>query len=188
MTGLGCQLGGFTNGIGSAYPFRGITYHGVRVEALEKELRGLRIPGIDFRRVSVPNAKTGQPGIGLYVEITDWDQWRPTELSLQLMRLACKYDAQNPFASAQRKEVNLFLKLMGSTALYADLAAHGSRTRRGGLRARMAGEERHLPAAEPEVLALLLERAAGPRAQKKSPRAPRGPRIPTPFPNRLTSA
>jgi len=128
MTGLGCQLGGFTNGIGSAYPFRGITYHGLRIETLEKELRALRIPGIDFRRVSVPNAKTGQPGIGLYVEITDWDQLRPTELSLQMMRLACKYDAQNPFASAQKKDVNLFQKLMGSTALYTDLAAHGSRT------------------------------------------------------------
>lgn len=127
MTGLGCQLGGFTNGIGSAYPFRGIMYHGVRIDALEKELRALRIPGIDFRRVSVPNAKTGQPGIGLYVEITDWDQLRPTELSLQMMRLACKYDIHNPFASAQKKDLNLFLKVMGSTALYNDLATRGAR-------------------------------------------------------------
>ena len=127
MTGLGCQLGGFTNGIGSAYPFRGIMYHGVRIDALEKELRSLRMPGIDFRRVSVPNAKTGQPGIGLYVEITDWDQLRPTELSLQMMRLACKYDPRNPFASAQKKDVNLFLKIMGSAALYNDLATRGAR-------------------------------------------------------------
>ena len=127
MTGLGCQLGGFTNGIGSAYPFRGIMHHGVRIDALEKELRALKIPGIDYRRVSVPNAKTGQPGIGLYVEITDWDLWRPTELSLQLMRLACKYDAHNPFATAQKKDLNLFMKVMGSTALYNDLATRGSK-------------------------------------------------------------
>lgn len=127
MTGLGCQIGGFTNGIGSAYPFRGLTYHGVRIEALEKELRALRIPGIDYRRVSVPNARTGQPGIGLYVEITDWDQWRPTELSLQLMRLACKYGARNPFASATKKEERSFMVAMGSTALFNDLAAHGAR-------------------------------------------------------------
>jgi len=128
MTGLGCQIGGFTNGIGSAYPFRGITYHGVRIDALEKELRALRIPGIDYRRVSVPNAKTGQPGLGLYVEITDWDLWRPTELSLQMMRLACKYDAHNPFATAQKKDINLFMKVMGSTSLFNDLVAHGAKT------------------------------------------------------------
>jgi len=128
MTGLGCQLGGFTNGIGSAYPFRGIMYHGLRIDVLEKELRSLRISGIDFRRVSVPNAKTGQPGIGLYVEITDWDLWRPTELSIQMMRLACKYDAHNPFATAQKKEINLFMKIMGSTAFYNELATHGART------------------------------------------------------------
>jgi hypothetical protein len=78
--------------------------------------------------VSVPNAKTGQPGIGLYVEITDWDLWRPTELSIQMMRLACKYDAHNPFATAQKKEINLFMKIMGSTAFYNELATHGART------------------------------------------------------------
>jgi len=127
MTGLGCQLGGFTNGIGSAYPFRGIMCHGIRIDTLEKELRALRMPGMDFRRVSVPNSKTGQPGIGLYVEITDWDALRPTELSLQMMRLACKFDAHNPFAAAQKKDLSLFLKVMGSTALYNDLAAHGAR-------------------------------------------------------------
>ena len=128
MTGLGCQVGGFTNGIGSAYPFRGVTYHGMRIEALEKELRALKIPGIDYRRVSVPNAKTGQPGMGLYVEITDWDLWRPTELSLQMMRLACKFDARNPFSTAPKKEANLFMKVMGSTSFYNELVARGAKT------------------------------------------------------------
>ncbi len=51
MTGLGTQRGGFKNGIGSAYPFRGISYHGIRLEALEKELTALHIPGVGFRRV-----------------------------------------------------------------------------------------------------------------------------------------
>ncbi len=128
MTGLGCQLGGFTNGIGSAYPFRGIMYHGVRIDALEKELRSLRMPGIDFRRVSVPNARTGQPGIGLYVEITDWDLFRPTEVSAQLMKLACRYESRNPFASMTPAEVRSLLIYWGSTAFYNDLAAHGART------------------------------------------------------------
>jgi uncharacterized protein YbbC (DUF1343 family) len=127
MTGLGCQIGGFKNGIGSAYPFRGISYHGIRMDSLERELRTLNIPGIEFTRVGVVDPKTGKPESGLYVEITDWDQWRPTELSLYLMVLACKYDSRNPFATASRLDARRFLILMGSTALYNDLASHGSR-------------------------------------------------------------
>ena len=127
MTGPGCQIGGFRNGIGSAYPFRGVSYHGVRMDALERDLRALNIPGIDFRRISVPDPRTGKPELGLYVEITDWDQWRPTELSLRMMALACKYDPRNPFASATRADVRRFMICVGSTAFYADLVAHGSR-------------------------------------------------------------
>jgi uncharacterized protein YbbC (DUF1343 family) len=127
MTGLGTQWGGFKNGIGSAYPFRGISYHGVRLETLEKDLTALEIPGIGFRRVSVPDPKTGKPELGLYIEITDWDLWRPTQLSACLARLACKYDARNPFSSMTQGEVRSFLIHWGSTAFYRDLAAHGSR-------------------------------------------------------------
>jgi uncharacterized protein YbbC (DUF1343 family) len=126
MTGLGTERGGFKNGIGSAYPFRGISYHGIRLDALERELKALQIPGIDFRRVSVFDPKTGKPELGLYVEITDWDLWRPTELSLYLMKLACKFDARNPFANATPSEVRSFMILMGSTQFYNDLAAHGA--------------------------------------------------------------
>jgi uncharacterized protein YbbC (DUF1343 family) len=128
MTGLGCQLGAFRNGIGSAYPFRGISYHGIRLDALERELRALNVPGIDFRRVSVADPKTGKPEMGLYVDITNWDLWRPTELSAQMMRLACKFDPRNPFATATHKDLDLFLKEMGSTAFYKELALRGSRT------------------------------------------------------------
>jgi len=126
MTGLGCQIGGFKNGIGSAYPFRGISFHGVRMDTLERELRALKIPGVDFSRVGVLDPKTGKPESGLYVEVTDWDQWRPTELSLRMMALACKFDSRNPFSAASRKDVRSFLILMGSTAFYKDLAAHGN--------------------------------------------------------------
>jgi len=126
MTGLGTQLGGFRSGIGTAYPFRGISHHGIRSEALEKELRALDIPGIGFRRVSVPDPKTGKPELGLYVEITDWDLWRPTELGLQMIRLACKYDPHT-FASATKNELSLFQKCLGSMAFCSDMAAHGAR-------------------------------------------------------------
>jgi uncharacterized protein YbbC (DUF1343 family) len=127
MTGLGTELGGFKNGIGSAYPFRGISYHGIRLDALEKELRSLNIPGIDFRRVSVFDPKTGKPELGLYAEITDWDLWRPTELSFHMMALACRFDPHNPFAAATKSSLSLFMKCMGSTAFYNDLVMHGSK-------------------------------------------------------------
>ena len=127
LTGLGTQWGGFKNGIGTAYPFRGISYHGVRFEVLERELRALNIPGIGFRRVSVTDPKTGKPELGLYVEITDWDLWRPTEFSACLVRLACRFSARNPFSGMTPAEARTFLIYWGSTPFYTDLAAHGSR-------------------------------------------------------------
>lgn len=127
MTGLGTQWGGFKNGIGTAYPFRGISFHGVRFEVLERELVALNIPGIGFRRVSVPDPKTGKPELGLYVEITDWDLWRPTELSAYLLKLSCKFNARNPFAGMTPAEVRSLLIYWGTTPFYNDLAAHGSR-------------------------------------------------------------
>jgi uncharacterized protein YbbC (DUF1343 family) len=128
MTGLGCQIPGtFTNGVGNQYMFRGISWKGIRAEVLERELRALRLPGLDFHRVSVPSARTGQPATGLFIEITDWDAWEPTELNFYLMRLACQHSPRNPFATVTREQANLFLKLMGSTAFFDDLAAHGAR-------------------------------------------------------------
>jgi uncharacterized protein YbbC (DUF1343 family) len=128
LTGPGCEWGGFKNGIGTAYPFRGLSYHGIRIETLEKDLRACNIPGISFRRVSVPDPKTGAPDLGLYVEITDWDLWRPTELSAYLARLACKYDAHNPFVGLKPVEFNHLVKIWGSAAFLNGLALQGART------------------------------------------------------------
>jgi uncharacterized protein YbbC (DUF1343 family) len=127
LTGLGTQWGGFKNGIGTAYPFRGISFHGVRFDVLERELNALNIQGIGFRRVSVPDPKTGKPDLGLYVEINDWDLWRPTELSAYLLRLSCKLSPRNPFAGMTPAEERTLLIYWGSTEFYKDLAAHGSK-------------------------------------------------------------
>jgi uncharacterized protein YbbC (DUF1343 family) len=126
MVGLGTQIGGFKSGVGTDYPFRGISYHGVRVEVLERELKALNLPGIGFRRVSVPDSKTGKSDLGLYVEITDWDEWRPTELGIYLIKLACVYDPRT-FAMATKPELSVFRKCLGSTAFYNDVVAHGSK-------------------------------------------------------------
>ncbi len=125
MTGLGCILGGFRHGVGNQHPFRGISHQTVKVDVLEKELRALNIPGLQFRRVSVPNAKTGLPGTGLYTEITDYDAWQPTELNFWLMKLACKLEPKNPFATATEAQRRTFLVHMGSIAFFNDLVAKG---------------------------------------------------------------
>ena len=126
MMGLGTQVGGFKSGIGTDYPFRGVYYHGVRIETLERDLKALNLPGIGYRRVSVPDPKTGKSDVGLYVEITDWDEWRPTELGLNLIRLACRYDPRT-FASATRAELSIFRKCLGSAAFCADVETRGPR-------------------------------------------------------------
>jgi len=126
MTGLGTYLGGFRHGVGERYPFRGLLHLRIRSDAIEKELLSLSIPGIAFRRVSSPN-KNGESATGLYIEVTDWDDWRPTELSFHLMRLGCKLEPRNPYASAPKGMQQGFLRHMGASDFFAELVTKGSR-------------------------------------------------------------
>jgi uncharacterized protein YbbC (DUF1343 family) len=133
MTGLGCfmadppnAVGGFRSGVGSEYPFRGVSNKFVKSDVLERALDELHLPGIGFRRVSVADPKTGKPATGLFIEVTDWDAWRPTELNFYLMKLDCKFSPRNPFVAAIPYKVSGFLKVMGSTAFFNDLKAHGA--------------------------------------------------------------
>jgi uncharacterized protein YbbC (DUF1343 family) len=125
MTGLGCILGGFRHGVGPLHPFRGLSHLTVKSEVLEKELRALPLAGIQFRRITVPNAKTGQPGTGLYIDITDYDAWNPTELNFWLMKLACKLEPRNPFIAATEAQRRTWLVHVGSGAFFNDLLTKG---------------------------------------------------------------
>jgi uncharacterized protein YbbC (DUF1343 family) len=126
MVGLGCEPpSGFRHGVGDQYWFRGLSHHTAKLDVYEKELRALNVPGIQFRRISVPSAKTGQPSTGLFIEITDWDAWQPTELNFWLMKLTCKLDPKNPFAAAKLDNKSMFTKLVGSSAFVNDLATKG---------------------------------------------------------------
>ncbi len=127
MTGLGCELGGFRHGVGPSYVFRGISHKTAKIDVVEKELRALNLPGLQFRRVSALD-RNGKPALGLYIEISDFDEWRPTELSLQLMRLACKLEPKNPFATAKSKDSSFFLRLLGSEAFFRALQRDGANT------------------------------------------------------------
>jgi len=129
MTGLGCILGGFRHGFrqpnGSIYAYRGLTHQTAKPDVVEKELRALNLPGLQFRRISVPSARTGEPVTGLYVEIADYDAWQPADLGFQLMKLACKLEPRNPFAAAKPADQHTFLIHLGSRAFFQDLVAHG---------------------------------------------------------------
>lgn len=126
MTGLGCYLGGFRHGVGDQHPFRGLSHKSIPADLLSRELEGCRIPGLRFQKVSV-SVKGAKPATGIYVEITDWEDWRPTELSFYLMRLACKLEKANPFTTTPQGQVNGFLRHMGSNEYLEALKREGAR-------------------------------------------------------------
>ena len=126
MTGLGCEIGGFTWGVGRSYPFRGLAFKGKTADQLEHEFESYRLPGLKFVKVSVPDAN-GKPTTGVYVEVTDWDAWHPTELSFYLMRTACKWNPRNPFANAPADKAAIFPKLVGSSAWWNAILSEGAR-------------------------------------------------------------
>lgn len=127
MTGLGCIIGGFRHGVGFQYPFRGVHHITAKADVVEKELRALNLPGVQLRRVSLPNVKTGLPAIGLYTEINDFDDWQPCDLNFWLMKIACKLEPRNPFATATDAKRREFKIHVGSTALFNELATKGAR-------------------------------------------------------------
>jgi Uncharacterized protein conserved in bacteria len=126
MTGLGCEYSGFKHGAGREHPFRAINFKGKTPAQLKADLERLAIPGLSYRVITV-NGPTGKPIHSLYVEIADWNAWRPTQLSFELMRLACVYDPPNPFAKLGPKETRSFNIHVGSTAWWRALVRDGAK-------------------------------------------------------------
>ena len=125
MVGLGCEGNKFSHGLGASYPYRGIAYPGKTPEQLQKDLTALRLPGIRFSKVSVTD-RNGKPTTGVFVEVTDWADWNPTELSFHMMRLACRYDPPNPFAKLTAAQLRSFNIHVGSLAWGGALRAQGA--------------------------------------------------------------
>jgi len=125
MVGLGCEYSGFTHGIGTAYPFRGIAFRGLNTDRLWQELTALNVPGIAFRKVAVTNA-AGQPASGVYVDVVDWDVWNPTQLSFEMMRLACRLNPPNPFARLNATQTRSFNIHVGSNDWWQALSTQGA--------------------------------------------------------------
>lgn len=126
MVGLGCELSGFTHGVGRAHPFRTLQFRGVPPERLAGELTRLAVPGVAFRVISVVEPASGKVQRTVHVDVVDWEAWRPVELSIHLHRLACRLSGANPYAVAPAAKVELFLKHVGSRSYFHELAARGA--------------------------------------------------------------
>ena len=116
---------GFFHGVGRYYPFRGLSHKTVKPEILIKELSAYHLPGLQFRVVSAPDEQ-GKPKTGVYMEITDYDAWDPTELNFVLMKMACRLDGRNPFLPGPGRDFTTFLHHMGSTEFFRALQHDGA--------------------------------------------------------------
>ncbi|OYV49052.1 MAG: hypothetical protein B7X06_00095 [Verrucomicrobia bacterium 21-51-4] len=128
MTGLGGQIGGFSHGIGSPYPFRLLNFKDKSPTDVLVALQAKKIPGLGFKLQSYTN-KYGEIKQGVYVVINDWNQLRPTELSFYMMTLTAQWSAKNPFESASSNEQSLFNKHVGSTAWWEEISTRGAQAR-----------------------------------------------------------
>jgi len=126
MVGLGCQNSGWSSGIGKDHAFRGINYPKKTPDEIIKALDAYAIPGIKLvKRPGV--TRDGKPTVGVYVEISDWDAWRPTELSFYMQKQAAKWAPMNPFAVLTSAEQRTFQIHVGSTAWYDALKRDGGK-------------------------------------------------------------
>lgn len=117
---------GFRHGVSDQYAFRGLSHRTVKADVVERELRALKLPGLSFRRITVPS-KDGPPPTGVFVEISDWNDWNPTELSFHMMQLACVLEQRNPF-SVSDGSAGGFLRHMGSESFFRTLQRNGAKT------------------------------------------------------------
>ncbi|MDR2982070.1 MAG: DUF1343 domain-containing protein [Puniceicoccales bacterium] len=125
ITGLGCQLGGFSHGMpGGYYPFRSISFSGKKAEEVRSVLAARRISGLGL---NIQRLRDGTEGI--YLAITDWDLLRPTEISFHMMQLACLWSTKgNPFLNATNSQQDLFNKHTGCEAFFNELQNKGKNT------------------------------------------------------------
>ena len=126
MTGLGAQVGGFSHGIGTPYPFRLLRYKGKSATEVQRALASRNIPGLSFRILRT-QTKSGANVEGVYVNVSDWAKVHPTEISFHMMQLTAAWTQGNPFASASNP--TLFNKHVGSTAWWNEISQLGAQAR-----------------------------------------------------------
>lgn len=126
MVGLGTQNTDWTWGIGRDFPFRGIGFPKKTPDEIIAAMNAYKIPGITFvKRPGI--AADGKSITGVYVEVTDWDKWNPTELSFYMHKQAAKWARLNPFIGLTSEEERAFKIHVGSSAWLASLERDGAR-------------------------------------------------------------
>jgi len=126
MVGLGCQNSGWTWGIGRDFPFRGIGYPKKKPDEIIAALEAYKIPGIRLVKHEGRD-RDGKLITGVYVEVSDWEKWNPTELSFYMHKQAAKWEKLNTFAVLTSAEQRTFQIHVGSTAWYDALKRDGGR-------------------------------------------------------------
>ncbi|HVT72664.1 MAG TPA: DUF1343 domain-containing protein [Lacunisphaera sp.] len=126
MVGLGAQNSGWAWGIGREFPFRGISFPKKTPEEIIQAMEAWKIPGLAFVKRNGRDAE-GKVVTGVYVEVTDWNAWHPTELSFYMHKQAARWARLNPFAVLTSNEQRTFKIHVGSNAWYSALAREGGR-------------------------------------------------------------
>lgn len=124
MVGLGCQIGPFSHGYGTTFPFRVLSYRGKTPQEIRTALQARNIPGISFHVVGPTAANPSWPK-GVFIQLDDWNAFSPTELNWHLMQITLEWEPQNPFLAASKNNQDLFNKHTGSTELFEALIKQG---------------------------------------------------------------
>ena len=126
MTGLGAQMGRFRHGIGTPHPFRFLTYEGKSPEEVKGALESLQLPGLSYRIKTLRNS-AGKSVRGVYLVISDWNAWKPTELPFYMMKLSALWETPSPFGQATDSQAGLFNKHVGSSWWWDALLSKGGK-------------------------------------------------------------
>ncbi len=126
MLGLGWQNNAWFSGIGKDYPFRSIGYPKKKPEEIIAAMEAYKVPGIRLAKREGRTAD-GKPAAGVYVEISDWEKWNPTEFCFYMQKQALKWERLNIYAALTGTEQRTFQIHVGSTAWYDALRKEGSR-------------------------------------------------------------
>ncbi|MSU46546.1 MAG: DUF1343 domain-containing protein [Lacunisphaera sp.] len=126
MVGLGCLSSDWSSGIGKEFPFRGLGYPKKTPEEIIKALESYKIPGIMLVKQQGLD-RDGKLITGVYVEVVNWEQWHPTELSFYMHKQAATWQRLNPFAVMTTDDTRTFNIHVGSAAWTAALKRDGPR-------------------------------------------------------------
>lgn len=124
MVGLGAQLGGFSHGIGTPYPFRLLRFKGRTAKEVQAALLAKRIPGLSFPIISARTQK-GATIEGVYVRVDDYQRLDPLAISFHMMQITASWEPR-AYTGASSQDAGLFNKHTGSQEWWDEITRRGS--------------------------------------------------------------